>query len=122
MLDSSYGSVREWAQQVKPRTERVAMLLPVLPDLSHVFIYREVDAMQKQGAVFDIIGLEEGDYGILHPEAKTLLECTAFVRKISKTKYLALYLRFLVSHPARLARLIHSMHPPAMEADFFFST
>jgi colanic acid/amylovoran biosynthesis glycosyltransferase len=106
MFHPSYGSIRTSIQLRKSRGERVAVLLPILPDLSHIFIYREVLAMQNQLARFDVIALEEGDYGILHPEAKALLRRTTFIHRASRTKYLGLYLYFLFRHPVRLARLI----------------
>jgi colanic acid/amylovoran biosynthesis glycosyltransferase len=106
MFRASYSSIRLSVQLRKPKGERVAVLLPILPDLSHIFIYREVLAMQYQLASFDVIALEEGDYGILHPEAKALLRGATFIPKISRTRYLGLYLYFLITHPVRLARLI----------------
>ena len=84
----------------------VAVLLPVLPDLSHTFIYREVLAMRKDGAQFKIFALAEGDRGILHPEARALLEEAIFVPKVSLTRYMTLYLHFLARHPLRLTRLL----------------
>jgi len=88
------------------RGTRIAVLIPVLPDLSHIFIYREVLAMRRMGAQFDVVALEEGDHSILHPEARTLLEGTIFVPRISQTRYLMLYLYFLIRHPMRLKRLL----------------
>jgi len=103
-----------------PKGKRIAVLLPILPDLSHVFIYREVVAMLNHGAKFDVLALEEGDYGILHPEARGLLQRTTFIPKVSKTRYLLLYLYFLIRHPARLARLISFYMSRHMGGRFLF--
>jgi len=95
-----------YPKAVHRREGNVAVLLPILPDLSHTFIYREVLAMRRHGGCFKIFALAEGDRGILHPEAKALLEETIFVQKVSLTGYLALYLRFLTRYPLRVTRLL----------------
>lgn len=90
---------------------RIAILVPVLPDMSHTFVYREILAMIEHGADVDVIALEEGDYGVLHPEAKELLAKTLFVPKISFGKYSLLYLSFLMSCPRRMAQLVRMYLP-----------
>ena len=88
------------------RERKIAVLLPILPDLSHTFLYREVLAMRNQGAEFDLFALERGDDSIMHPEARALLENAFFVPKISQTRYLLIYLFFLIRHPVRLTKLL----------------
>jgi colanic acid/amylovoran biosynthesis glycosyltransferase len=85
---------------------RIAILLPILPDASHVFIYREILEMRRQGAQFDLVALEEGDHSLMHPEARALLSQAIFVPRISQNRYLLLYLYFLLRHPIRLRRLL----------------
>jgi colanic acid/amylovoran biosynthesis glycosyltransferase len=92
--------------KARMRSNRVAVILPVIPDVSHTFIYREVLAMKRQGADFDLISLEEGDRRIMHEEVIALLPETTFVPKISAAKYLALYLYFLFRNPLRMRWLV----------------
>ena len=88
------------------RKTQIAMILPILPDLSHTFIYREIIAMREQGSEFKIIALEEGGRGVIHPEARALLDNTIFVPKISRIRYLTLYFYFLLKYPLRLTKLL----------------
>lgn len=90
---------------------RVGVLVPVLPDISHTFVYREILAMIGQGADFDVIALEEGDHGVLHTEASELLKKAIIVPKISRSMYVLYYLAFLLTSPRRLAELIHLYRP-----------
>jgi colanic acid/amylovoran biosynthesis glycosyltransferase len=84
----------------------IGVIVPIIPDLSHTFIYRQVLEMLRQGACFNVFALEKGDYSILHPESKALLERTIFIRKVTKSRYLLLYFYFLLTHPLRVAKLI----------------
>jgi glycosyltransferase involved in cell wall biosynthesis len=95
------------------RANKVAILLPILPDISHTFVYREVLAMKRHGADFIPIALEEGDRAVLHPEAKELLEVAMFLRKISLSQYLFYYLFFSLRFPGRMAELIRLYQPHA---------
>lgn len=99
---------------------RVGILVPVLPDISHTFVYREILAMSSQGVDFDVIALEEGDYGILHSEASELLKRAIVVPKIPRTRYMCEYLRFLLAVPWRMAKLLHLYHPYCRGDDLFF--
>jgi glycosyltransferase involved in cell wall biosynthesis len=98
---------RDGIRQRSGRPERVGILVPILPDLSHTFVYREILAMIDQGVDCDVIALEEGDYGVLHPEAKALLMKAIVVQKISRSTSLLYYLAFLLTAPRRMAELIH---------------
>jgi GT2 family glycosyltransferase/glycosyltransferase involved in cell wall biosynthesis len=96
------------------RAGALAILIPILPDLSHTFIYREVlkvlAHMRGQRPVV-VVALEEGSYRPLHPEARSLLAHAVFVRTPSLAGYLCTYLRYLVTRPLRLARLIRLLSP-----------
>jgi len=89
------------------KQHRIGVLIPVLPDVSHTFVYREILGMKKNGADFVPIVLEEGDSSTLHPEAKELLDIAIPVPRISLGLYILYYLHFLTASPLRLARLIH---------------
>lgn len=88
------------------RFGKVAVLVPILPDISHTFVYREVLAMKRYGAEFVVIALEEGDYAVLHPEAKELLELAVFAPKPSLVRYVLCYLYFFLRCPRRMTELI----------------
>lgn len=90
---------------------RIAILVPILPDLSHTFVYREVLGMRQNGGAFSLIALERGDPSIIHPEAQALLETAIFPPDLSAVRYLLTYLYFLISGPRRLARLIQLYLP-----------
>lgn len=93
------------------KSGRIGVLVPVLPDMSHTFVYREILAMIGQGADFDVIALEEGDYGVLHAEASELLKKAIIVPKISRGMYMLYYLAFLLTSPRRMAGLIQLYRP-----------
>jgi len=98
----------------------IAVLIPLLPDISHTFVYREILGMKKQGADFVPITLEEGDASPLHPEAKELLEIAIPVPRISPGLYILYYLYFLARFPLRMARLIHFYLPHCHGDEFLF--
>jgi len=56
-----------------------AFVLPVLPDLSHTFVYREVEAMLALAPDAIVVVLERGTTRVLHPEAARLLPRARFV-------------------------------------------
>ena len=91
--------------------ECLAILVPILPDLSHTFIYREVLDVLRQAMGHKrviVIALEEGSYAPLHPEARLLLAHAIFVPFDSLTRYVGAYLHYLFTRPRRLARLIRA--------------
>jgi glycosyltransferase involved in cell wall biosynthesis len=102
------------------KLRKIAILVPILPDISHTFVYREVLAMKRYGAEFVVIALEEGDHGVLHPEAKELLECALFVPKPSLGRYVLYYLYFSLRFPRRMAELIRLYQPHAREDPLVF--
>jgi GT2 family glycosyltransferase/glycosyltransferase involved in cell wall biosynthesis len=94
----------------------LAFLVPVLPDISHTFIYRELLSLLAQFGrerKIVVVALEEGDYYPLHDEAKELLAHTVFVPSYSLVRYLTVYLYYLLSRPRRMARLIDAYGPHA---------
>jgi len=85
---------------------RVAVLVPIIPDVSHTFIYREVLAMIRGGATLDVIALVRGGSEVIHPEARELLRVTTFLPGRTMTRYLGLYIKWLVTRPRRFARML----------------
>jgi len=101
------GDFRTNTKNSARKQHRIGVLIPVLPDVSHTFVYREILGMKKNGADFVPIILEEGDSSPLHPEAKELLDIAIPMPRISLGLYILYYLHFLTASPLRLARLIH---------------
>lgn len=99
---------------------RIGVLIPILPDISHTFVYREILAMKKHGADFVPIILEEGDSSPLHPEAKELRDISIPVPRISLGLYTLYYLSFLISSPLRMAQLIDFYMPHCHGDKFLF--
>ncbi len=113
-----------WARQLpapairRPRhaADAVAFLVPILPDISHTFIYRELLSLLVQfgrARKIVIVALEVGSHHPLHAEAKELLAHAVFVPSCSLVKYLGLYLYYTVLRPRRMARLLDCYQPPA---------
>ncbi len=105
---------RSWPERPEGRHRSdglgaIALLVPILPDLSHTFVYREAlqllaEMPRKRRIV--VVALEEGRNTPLHEEARRLLAHTVFVPGGSLSRYLALYLYYLLTRPRRVARLI----------------
>ena len=102
LLVTPSTSAKAW----RPPGQRVAVLVPVLPDLSHTFVYREVLALKQRHPDWVILALERGDGAVLHAEAQQLLPDAVFTTQPSPEDYLRLYLRMWLTRPRRMARLI----------------
>ncbi len=59
----------------------VVLVLPVLPDLSHTFVYREVLAMLRQRPDWRVVVLRHNARAPVHAEARELLAHAAFLRR-----------------------------------------
>ncbi|MCB9876754.1 MAG: glycosyltransferase family 4 protein [Planctomycetes bacterium] len=57
----------------------VVLVLPVLPDLSHTFVYREVLAMLAARPDWHVVVLQRNDLAPRHPEAEQLLARAEFL-------------------------------------------
>jgi len=90
---------------------KVAILVPILPDISHTFVYREVLALKRYGAEFILIALEQGDEAVVHPEARALSEFAVLMPKCSLSEYVLYYLFFALTRPRRTAELIRLYRP-----------
>ena len=64
----------------------VVIVLPVLPDLSHTFVYRELLAMLKQRPDWRVIVLEPNEQAPCHREAKELLDRATFLPREGVTR------------------------------------
>ena len=90
---------------------RTAIVVPVLPDLSHTFVYREALGLRRKHPDYDVIALERGDATVVHRNAAALLDVATFVPKMTPARYLLEYLANWVRRPAAMAQLIRFFRP-----------
>ncbi|MGE0141803.1 MAG: glycosyltransferase [Planctomycetota bacterium] len=90
----------------RPRPGRIAIVLPILPDLSHTFVYREVVALRALDPSIVVVNLEEGHGAVVHPEAAGLLAYTKLVRLRGIVSRAWLILRTAVASPRRTRALL----------------
>ncbi|HKB15054.1 MAG TPA: glycosyltransferase family 4 protein [Planctomycetota bacterium] len=89
-----------------PREEsRAAYVLPLLPDLSHTFVYREVLAILDRDPDAEVLCLERGTAPFLHPEAAPLLGKVRFVRRPGIAARYASLFGWMVRSPLRTGAL-----------------
>lgn len=90
---------------------RTAILVPVVPDLSHTFVYREVLALKRRHPEYLVLALDRGDSSVVHGEAAELLTVAEFVPRLSATRYLVIYLGTWLRRPRAMASLIRFFQP-----------
>ena len=83
----------------------LVLVLPVLPDLSHTFVYREVLALRARRRDVVVVALERGSSAVLHPEAAALLPETRFLPRRGVLGRLACMLGHALRHPRRVGNL-----------------
>ena len=64
----------------------VVLVLPVLPDLSHTFVYREVLALLRQRPDWRVVVLQHNERAPMHAEARELLAHATFLRRDGITR------------------------------------
>lgn len=74
----------------------VVLVLPVLPDLSHTFVYREVLAILRQRPSWRVVVLARNDLAPVHTEARELLDRAVFLRRDGVTRNAVRVLRWLL--------------------------
>ncbi|MCA8954209.1 MAG: glycosyltransferase [Planctomycetes bacterium] len=79
----------------------VVLVLPVLPDLSHTFVYREVLAIRQQRPDWRIIVLDRNARAPVHAEAAALLPDATFVPRDGITRRAARVLGWLLRRRGR---------------------
>ncbi|MBI5850120.1 MAG: glycosyltransferase [Planctomycetes bacterium] len=83
----------------------IAFVLPVLPDLSHTFVYREVEAILALAPDALVVVLEHGTTRVVHPEAARLLPRARYVpARGVVARACGLFVRFATS-PRRVRAL-----------------
>lgn len=73
----------------------VVLVLPVLPDLSHTFVYREVLALLRQRRDWRVVVLRRNELAPVHPEARELLAHATFLPRDGVTRNALRVLRWL---------------------------
>lgn len=64
----------------------IVLVLPVLPDLSHTFVYREVLALLRQRPDWRVLVLQRNDRAPVHEEASAVLAQATFLRRDGITR------------------------------------
>ncbi len=77
-------------------TGPTVLVLPVLPDLSHTFVYREVLALLRQRPTWRVVVLAHNHHAPLHDEAKELLKVATFLPRAGITRAALRTLRWLL--------------------------
>jgi colanic acid/amylovoran biosynthesis glycosyltransferase len=93
------------------RDGAVALLIPILPDLSHTFVYREALELLKVHPEWQALVLETGDAGVVHREAAELGRRATVVPALGPARYLLAYLRHWLVRPRAMAGLIRFFQP-----------
>jgi glycosyltransferase involved in cell wall biosynthesis len=81
-------------------------VLPVLPDLSHTFLYREVLAILERSPAEDVVTLRRGEATTVHPEAGALLPRVRFAPRDGVVRRHLRVARRMLRSPARTADLL----------------
>ena len=89
----------------------VVLVLPVLPDLSHTFVYREVLALLRQRPQWRLVVLGQNAQAPLHAEAKALLEHSTFLPRDGVTARAGRLLRWLRRSAGRELFALHRAQP-----------
>lgn len=79
----------------------VVLVVPVLPDLSHTFVYREVLAVLRQRPDWRVVVLEHNRRAPVHAEAKALLAQATFLPRDGVTAHGLRVLRWLLRPAGR---------------------
>lgn len=87
-------------------TGPIAIVVPILPDLSHTFVYREIARLCAHEPGLSVHVLEAGDQATVHPEAARLWESAIFVPRDGITAHFWRVIRYFVGSPRRARRLL----------------
>jgi glycosyltransferase involved in cell wall biosynthesis len=94
-----------------PRRGRTGLVIPVLPDLSHTFVYREALELLRRHPQWEALVLEAGDDSVVHREAAALARRATTVPTLGPARYLLAYLRHWLVRPRAMAALIRFVQP-----------
>lgn len=89
----------------------VVLVLPVLPDLSHTFVYREALAILRQRPDWRVIALARNDRAPVHAEARALLAHATFLPRDGVTRSALRALRWLLTARGRALFALYRAEP-----------
>jgi glycosyltransferase involved in cell wall biosynthesis len=89
----------------------VVLVLPVLPDLSHTFVYREVLALLRQRPDWRVVALSREARAPVHDEARELLAHTTFLRRDGITAAALRAMRWLLRARGRELFALYRAEP-----------
>jgi glycosyltransferase involved in cell wall biosynthesis len=95
----------------------VVLVLPVLPDLSHTFVYREVLAMRRQRPDWRVVALARDARAPVHAEAAELAKHAVFLRRDGITAAAARALRWLLRRRGRELFALYRAQPGGSTGD-----
>jgi colanic acid/amylovoran biosynthesis glycosyltransferase len=95
----------------------VVLVLPVLPDLSHTFVYREALAMLRQRPQWRVVALERNPTTVVHDAAAALLERAVFAPRGGITARAVRVLRWLLRPEGRALFALYRSQPGGSVAD-----
>jgi glycosyltransferase involved in cell wall biosynthesis len=85
----------------RDRRRPVVLVLPVLPDLSHTFVYREVLAILRQQPTWRIVVLARNAQAPVHAEADRLAAVSTYLRRDGITRHALRVLAWLLRRRGR---------------------
>jgi glycosyltransferase involved in cell wall biosynthesis len=100
------GPRADAAQESAPRDGPVVIVVAVLPDLSHTFIYREILALLAQRPSARVVCLARGRGAPVHPEARALTPHVLFAPRAGIARRYAALLGGMLRAPRRAARVL----------------
>ncbi len=89
----------------------VVLVLPVLPDLSHTFVYREVLGLLRLRPDWRVLVLRRNERAPVHPEARELLARVTFLPREGVTRAAWRALRHLVTRAGRNLFALYRAEP-----------
>ena len=95
----------------------VVLVLPVLPDVSHTFVYREVLALLRQRPDWCVVALDRNDQAPVHDEVTQLLGRTTFLRRDGITAAARRALRWLLRARGRELFALYRAEPGGRAGD-----
>ena len=110
-LVTAFGLALVPPRQPARRGGSTALIIPVLPDLSHTFVYREALELLRRHREWHAVALESGDARVVHREAAELARQATRVPVLGPARYLLVYLRHWLVRPRAMAGLIRFFQP-----------
>ncbi|MBL8754698.1 MAG: glycosyltransferase family 4 protein [Planctomycetes bacterium] len=100
-----------------PTDGPVVLVLPVLPDLSHTFVYREVLALLRLRPDWRVLVLQHNPTAPVHPEARELTAKATFLPREGITRSAVRVLRWLATRRGRDLFALYRAEPGGAAAD-----